>query len=126
MSYELRQDETVGDGIQRIICRQIERAIRASSTEQNGKGSPVHETRKHLKNARAALRFASGEISAGLWKREDRCLRKAAQLISEVRNAEVRLETVRQLQATHPEMISGDNPTNIFFFFLVHKQAGGK
>jgi hypothetical protein len=31
------------------------------------------------------------------------------------------LETVRQLQATHPEMISGDNPTNIFFFFLVHK-----
>lgn len=30
------------------------------------------------------------------------------------------LETVRQLQATHPEMISGDNPTNIFFFFEVH------
>jgi hypothetical protein len=33
------------------------------------------------------------------------------------------LETVRQLQATHPEMISGDNPTNIFFFFLVHKEG---
>jgi hypothetical protein len=30
------------------------------------------------------------------------------------------LETVRQLQADHPEMISGDNPTNIFFFFVVH------
>ena len=98
MSYELRQDETVGDGIQRIICHQIEAAIRASSAEQNGKGSPVHETRKHLKKARAALRFAAGEIEPALWKGEDRCLRKVAQLISEVRDAEVRLQTVRQLR----------------------------
>jgi CHAD domain-containing protein len=98
MSYELRQDETVGDGIQRIVCHQIEGAIRASSGEQNGKGSPVHETRKHLKKARAALRLTAGEIDPGVWKREDRCLRKVGQLISEVRDAEVRLQTVRQLR----------------------------
>jgi CHAD domain-containing protein len=98
MSYELRQDETVGDGIQRIVCHQIEGAIRASSTEQNGKGSPVHETRKHLKKARSALRLAAGEIDPDAWKREDRCLRKVGQLISEVRDAEVRLQTVRQLR----------------------------
>jgi hypothetical protein len=98
MSYELEQDETVGDGIKRIVCHQIEGAIRASRAEQNGKGSPVHETRKHLKKARAALRFAAGEIDSGVWKREDRCLRKVGQLISEVRDAEVRLETVRQLR----------------------------
>jgi|ERR1043166_627253 CHAD domain-containing protein len=98
MSYELVQDETVGDGIQRIICRQIEDAIRASSAEQNGKGSPVHETRKHLKKARSALRFAAGEMDPRVWKREDRCLRKVGRLISEVRDAEVRLGTVRQLR----------------------------
>jgi CHAD domain-containing protein len=98
MSYELVQDETVGDGIQRIVCHQIEGAIRASSAEQNGKGSPVHETRKHLKKARSALRFAADEIDPGVWRREDRCLRKVGQLISEVRDAEVRLETVRQMR----------------------------
>ena len=98
MSYELRQDETVGDGIQRIVCHQIEGAIRASSAKQNGKGSPVHETRKHLKKARSALRLAAGEIDPDVWKREDRCLRKVGQLISEVRDAEVRLQTVRQLR----------------------------
>ena len=98
MSYELRQDETVGDGIQRIVCHQIEGAIRASNAEQNGKGSPVHETRKHLKKARSALRLAAGEIDPDVWKREDRCLRKVGQLISEVRDAEVRLQTVRQLR----------------------------
>ena len=98
MSYELRQDETLGDGICRIICKQIEDAISAGKAEQNGKGSPVHETRKHLKKARAALRLVSGEIDRGIWKREDRCLAKMGQLISEVRDAEVRLETVRQLR----------------------------
>jgi CHAD domain-containing protein len=98
MSYELRPDETLGDGLRRIVCHQIDGAICASKTEQNGKDSPVHETRKHLKKARAALRLARGEIDRDIWKREDRSLAKVGRLISEVRDAEVRLETVRHLR----------------------------
>ena len=98
MSYELRPDEMLGDGIRRIVSHQIETAIKASKAEQNGKGSPVHETRKHLKKARAALRLVSGEIDRDVWKRAVRCLKKVGQLISEVRDAEVRLETVRELR----------------------------
>lgn len=30
------------------------------------------------------------------------------------------LERVRELQSAYPTLISGDNPTNIFFFFQVH------
>ena len=33
------------------------------------------------------------------------------------------LETIRQLQTDHPDVISGDNPTNIFFFFQVHSNT---
>src|SRR6476660_8664681 len=98
MTYTLREDENLGDGIRRICCEQIEGALAASTKEQNDKGSPVHETRKHLKKARAALRLVRGEIEREVWKREDRCLRKVGQLISEVRDAEVRLQTVRQLR----------------------------
>ncbi|HSP44406.1 MAG TPA: CHAD domain-containing protein [Chthoniobacterales bacterium] len=97
MSYELRDDETLGDGVRRIVCRQIENAVDASKTKQNGKGSSVHETRKHLKKARSALRLVRGEIAGDVWKREDRCLGKVGQLISDVRDAEVRLQTVREL-----------------------------
>jgi CHAD domain-containing protein len=97
MNYELRPDETIGDGIYRIVRRQIENAICASKAKQNGKGSPVHETRKHLKKARAALRLVRGEVERDLWKKEDCCLGEVAQLISQVRDAEVRLQTVRQL-----------------------------
>jgi CHAD domain-containing protein len=98
MSYELRADETLGDGIQRIVCHQIEGAVRASTARQNGRGSPVHATRKHLKKARAALRLVRGGLDRDIWKREDRRLGKVGRLISEVRDAEVRLETVRQLR----------------------------
>src|SRR4051794_28333612 len=98
MSYELRPHENIGDGIRRIVCHEIEAAIRSSRTPPNGHGSPVHETRKHLKKARAALRLAAGEIDPRNWKREDRRLHKVALLISEVRDAEVRLQTVRGLR----------------------------
>jgi Uncharacterized conserved protein len=97
MSYELKPDETLGDGLCRIISRQIENAVCASKTKQNGKGSSVHETRKHLKKARAALRLIRGEVERDVWKKEDRCLVKVARMISQVRDAEVRLQTVRQM-----------------------------
>jgi CHAD domain-containing protein len=98
VSYELKPDETLGDGLRRIIRRQIENAVCASKAKQNGKGSPVHETRKHLKKARAALRLLRGEVDGGIWKREDYCLAEVGKMISDVRDAEVRLETVRQLR----------------------------
>lgn len=98
MSYELRTDETLGDGLRRIIGGQIENAIDASKAKPNGLDSPVHQTRKHLKKARAALRLIRGEVKKGAWKREDRRLAQVAELISDVRDAEVRLETVRQLR----------------------------
>jgi len=98
MSFQLEPDETIGQGLGRIIRKQIENAICASKAKQNGKDSPVHETRKHLKKARAALRLVRGEVKKKAWKREDGCLAKVGEMISEVRDAEVRLETVRQLR----------------------------
>ena len=60
--------------------------------------TPVHEMRKHLKKARAALRLVRKEIGAGLFREQDSCLRDVGRLTSEIRDAEVRLQTVRELQ----------------------------
>ncbi len=98
MSYQLHEDESIGEGIRRIASDQIEGAIAASSSRKNGKGSPVHETRKHLKKARAALCLLAGEVSEDRFQRENRNLRNVARLISEIRDAEVRLQTVKQLR----------------------------
>ncbi len=98
MSYELRKDELLGKGLRRICRKQIERAIAIAKGEKEPDDTPVHETRKHLKKARAALRLVRKEIGRGLFRQHDRCLRDVGRLISEIRDAEVRLQTVRQLQ----------------------------
>jgi CHAD domain-containing protein len=102
MSYELRQDEILGESLRRICRKQVDRAISIVTGEEETEDTPVHETRKHLKKARAALRLVQKEIGRGLLRQQDHGLRDAGRLISEIRDAEVRLQTVRQLQgATH-------------------------
>src|SRR5262249_7993088 len=54
--------------------------------------------RKHLKKARAALQLVKKEIGGGLFREQDDCLRDVGRLTSEIRDAEVRLQTVRELQ----------------------------
>ena len=98
MSYQLKHRETLGENLRRICRQQIEWAIASAKGEKKPNDTPVHETRKHLKKTRAALRLVRKEIGRGLFKQQDRCLRDVGRLTSEIRDAEVRLQTVRQLQ----------------------------
>lgn len=96
MSYQLRQSETLGDNLRRICRKQIEEAIAVAQGQKQSRDTPVHATRKHLKKTRAALRLVRKEIGRGLFREQDHCLRDVGHLISDVRDAEVRLQTVRQ------------------------------
>src|SRR5213082_1482433 len=98
MSYQLKHRETLGDNLRRIRRQQIEEAIAIAKGEKKPNDTPVHETRKHLKKARAALKLVRKEIGRGLFKQQDHCLRDVGRLTSEIRDAEVRLQTVRQLE----------------------------
>jgi CHAD domain-containing protein len=98
MSYKLKHGRTLGDNLRRICRKQIEAAIAITIGEKKASDTPVHEVRKHLKKARAALRLVRKEIGHGLFREQDRCLRDVGRLTSEIRDAEVRLQTVRQLQ----------------------------
>jgi len=98
MSYELRRDQELGANLRRICRKQVENALQVVRGEVEVDDSPVHQTRKHLKKARAALRIVSDEIGHGLFKEQDRSFRDVGRFISDVRDAEVRLQTVRQLQ----------------------------
>jgi len=98
MSYQLKHGQTLGDNLRRICRKQIEGAIAITTGEKKASDTPVHGVRKHLKKARAALRLVRKEIGHGLFREQDRCLRDVGRLTSEIRDAEVRLQTVRQLQ----------------------------
>ncbi|MBA2242474.1 MAG: CHAD domain-containing protein [Chthoniobacterales bacterium] len=100
MSYELRTGETFGRGARRSCRREIARAIEWSQRPADGELSPVHQTRKHLKKARAALRLLSPVVGEKKFASMEKKLKKVAKLLSEMRDAEVRFHTVRQLMAT--------------------------
>jgi CHAD domain-containing protein len=98
MNYELRHGETLGNNLCRICRKQIEDAIAVAKGDTKLHDTPVHEMRKHLKKARAALRLVRKEIGRGLYRSQDHRLRDLGRLTSEIRDAEVRLQTVRELQ----------------------------
>ena len=98
MSYQLRGDETISKGLCRIYRKQLKQAVAVARGEVDHDDTPAHRTRKHLKKARAVLWLVRKKIGRTAFKRQDRVLRDVGRLISEVRDAEVRLQTVRQLQ----------------------------
>ncbi len=107
MSFQLRQSENLGDNFRRICRKQLDRAVAIAKGDAKPGDTPVHEMRKHLKKARAALRLVRKEIGRGLFREQDRAIRDVGRLTSEIRDAEVRLQTVRQLQG-----ITRDNGRN--------------
>lgn len=98
MSYQLRRNQSLGANLRRICRRQVERALEIVRGEKEANDTPVHQTRKYLKKARAVLQMVTDEIGRACFKDQDHRFRDVARLISDVRDAEVRLQTVRQLQ----------------------------
>ena len=98
MSFQLRRTQKLGANLRRICRKQVESALAIAGGEEEPDDTPVHETRKHLKKARAALQMVADEIGRRHFKKQDHCFRDVGRLISDVRDAEVRLQTVRQLQ----------------------------
>jgi CHAD domain-containing protein len=98
MSYQLRRSQSLGANLRRICQEQVEGALEIICGDREARDTPVHQTRRHLKKARAALQIVSDEIGRSRFKKQDHWFRDIARLISDVRDAEVRLQTVRQLQ----------------------------
>ncbi|HEY4272467.1 MAG TPA: CHAD domain-containing protein [Candidatus Udaeobacter sp.] len=106
MGFRLKLREPLPDGLKRVFREQIESALHLCQHPAKQRGITVHEVRKHLKKLRAAMRLAVGQVGKNCWAREDRCVRKIGRLVSDLRDAQVRLQTFIQLRdqaAKHPE-----------------------
>ena len=98
MSYRLKSGELPAEGLQRIFCEEIERALKICRHPARERGETVHETRKHLKKLRAALELVARQVGKQSHAREDRCVRDIGRLVSDLRDAHVRLQTLAELR----------------------------
>ncbi|HZS18631.1 MAG TPA: CHAD domain-containing protein [Candidatus Udaeobacter sp.] len=98
MAFRLKLREPLPEGLKRIFREQIDSALDLCRHPAKERGVIVHEVRKHLKKLRAAMRLAIPEIGKKQHAREDRCVRKIGRLISDLRDAQVRFQTLLQLR----------------------------
>jgi CHAD domain-containing protein len=98
MGFRLKLREPLPDGLKRVFREQIESALELCRHPARQRGVTVHEVRKHLKKLRAAMRLAITEVGKDRHASEDRCVRKIGRLVSDLRDAQVRLQTLIQLR----------------------------
>jgi CHAD domain-containing protein len=98
MSYRLKSGEGLADGLHRIFREEIKAALKETRRSPRNRGVAVHEFRKHLKKLRAALWLVADEVGKDRHLLEDRSIRQIAKVVSGVRDAHVRLQTVIQIR----------------------------
>jgi CHAD domain-containing protein len=97
-SYRLGAGEALPEGIERIALGRIDHAL----DELGGKtdSSPeeaVHEARKDMKKLRSLLRLARGELGEKVFARENAFFRDTGRELAGVRDTDVMLETLKEL-----------------------------
>ncbi|MDQ3607819.1 MAG: CHAD domain-containing protein, partial [Actinomycetota bacterium] len=99
MSFSLERHEGIATGIRRIFDEELAKAI--DSLEGRGpadRDAAVHDARKRLKKARAAVRLARADLGREIQRTETTALGDAARRLSGVRDAHVLLETLAALE----------------------------
>ena len=99
MSYCLKTDATLPAGIRRIAREELESALfEINGVTAGRQARAVHETRKHIKKARALLRLVREEIGKEIFKEENRRLRDVARSFAGSRDSRVQLQVLEQLR----------------------------
>lgn len=121
MNYELRRNQALGRNLCRIFRKQIDGALAVARGEKEPRDTLVHDIRKHLKKARAILQLVRKDIGREAFCCQEHRLRDVGRLITEIRDAEVRLQTMRQLEeVTHHHFRSYQKIEQILALELEH------
>ncbi|HMB33264.1 MAG TPA: CHAD domain-containing protein [Methylomirabilota bacterium] len=95
MSFELRIDEALPDGIHRIAKKEIEKVRECvDGSSKASRDEMVHEARKSLKKLRALVRLVRPGVGGKLYRRENFAFRDIARPLTEVRDAKILVEAL--------------------------------
>jgi CHAD domain-containing protein len=106
MVAEVAQSEPGAKGIRRIMRKQLQKVLESLAVRQVTDGK-VHDARKRIKKARAALRLLRDVLGKGAYTRENAALRDVARPLSQVRDSKVLLDTLEKLNDRFDKKCSG-------------------
>src|SRR5262245_25448916 len=106
MSFQLRPDESVPHGLRRLARKQLETARGELGRTRPPHDEPIHEARKCVKKVRAILQLIDDDTGSGGVHRSERRLRSINRTLSDLRDADVMMETLAGLQARHPHVLN--------------------
>ena len=96
MSAELGRSEANAHGVRRVLCDEIDEAIRLLRGRRIT-DADIHSARRILKKARATLRLIRHAVAAKLFDRENAALRDVARPLGAARDAKVLLDCLDRL-----------------------------
>lgn len=124
MSYRLKQNEKLSNGIKRIATEQIDYAIDQLTGEtQNSQDEAIHNARKSFKKLRAVIRLVRDSLGASAYEQENECFRDAGRLLSDVRDAQVYVETLDKLTDYYQDYLTPQAFTEIRSALMVQRYA---
>ncbi len=95
----------VPDEVRRVARGRIDHALDELRGESHStREEAVHEARKDMKKLRALLRLVRGELGDRVYRAENTCFRDTARELSGVRDADVMLATLGDLEERYGEL----------------------
>jgi CHAD domain-containing protein len=108
-SYQLLDGEALSDGVARVASGRFDSALdELRGRTDNGNEKAVHEARKDMKKLRSLLRLVRAELGEEVYARENEAIRDAGRRLSELRDADVMIETLDALADHDPDGLPAD------------------
>ena len=105
MGYKLSPVESFSDGINRIVCEQVDKALENLRTTRN-KDEAVHDARVCVKKIRAVLRMIQDSLGNKIFEEEDIAYRDVARHLSKMRDSKAMLEILDKLTAHFSDQLA--------------------
>lgn len=122
MSYRFQADEALADGVPRVACEQVDRALAELNGQDTDTAEAVHQVRKRCKKIRGLLRLVRGSFSAS-YQQENAWFRDLARRLSGARDAQAMLECFDQLRDAFSQDLDPDAFHDVRDI-LVERQSG--
>src|SRR5687768_16074016 len=102
-AFKLKKKESERKGIRRVAHGRTEDAVELLRDEEADPVEAVHEARKDMKKLRATLKLVRPVLGDETYRRENGRFRDAARALSDVRDAQVRAQTLDALAERFPD-----------------------